>query len=114
MGESCNPVTDILDITFAGRTVRDSIAVAVAAGDLVPVDSIGWVLPSSSAPSSSVIERKDARRDCRFYMDVLFRHVYGGKQVPAGCSSCYKVKVVPSTLRQLHDRQFERCAILDR
>ena len=94
--------TDILDRMIAGRTVRESMAAATAAGAIVPVESIGWTLPAPSGLSRSVGESKDAQRDCRFYLGVLFPHVYRKKQVPAGCASCYKVKVVPKTLRQLH------------
>ncbi len=32
---------------------------------------------------------------------VMFEHVYHRQRVPAGCEPCFKVKVVPRTLREL-------------
>ena len=39
--------------------------------------------------------------DCSFLMNVLFYGAYAGSTVPYGCQACYKVKVVPQTVREL-------------
>ena len=38
---------------------------------------------------------------CVFLMNFVFRNAYGRSAVPHGCRECYKVKVVPRTLREL-------------
>ncbi len=86
----------------AGRTVGDGIAAAVADGRLTPLVSGQWRLNTVAAtPSPWVKESRDASRHCRFYMGLMFAHVYARARVPAGCAGCYKVKVVPRTLREL-------------
>jgi hypothetical protein len=39
--------------------------------------------------------------ECDFLLHFLFRDVYAGTTVPYGCQACYKVKVVPRTVREL-------------
>ena len=99
---SGGPETDgILDRIVDGRTVRASLAAAEADRRVTPCDGGGrWRIAKPPRPSSWVKLFRDASRHCRLQM-VLFDYVYRGKRVPAGCESCYKVKVVPRTLREL-------------
>ncbi|MFV3130377.1 hypothetical protein [Niveispirillum sp. KHB5.9] len=93
---------DVLTRVVAGRTVADSLQQAVAVGALRPLDEGTWLRPDTDGtPSDWVREHRDASRHCRFYMGVMFNHVYGKRQVPAGCATCFKVKVVPRNLREL-------------
>jgi hypothetical protein len=93
---------DILNRVVAGRRVADSLAAAVAAGALRPQEDGAWLRPGvGSGPSDWVKESRDASRKCRFHMGVMFDHVYRKRQVPAGCATCFKVKVAPRTLREL-------------
>lgn len=84
------------------RRLGDSIAEAVAAGRLTPLGPGRWRLNTVAAtPSPWVKQSRDASRHCRFYMGLMFEHVYARTRVPAGCAGCYKVKVAPRTLREL-------------
>lgn len=93
---------DVLSRIVAGRAVVDSLDEAVAVGALRPQDDSTWLRPDiDGTPSDWVREHRDASRNCRFYMGVMFNHVYRKQQVPAGCATCFKVKVVPRSLREL-------------
>lgn len=93
---------DVLTRVVAGRAVADSMAEAVAAGALWPQSDGVWLRPNvDPTPSDWVKETRDASRKCRFHMGVMFNHVYRKQQVPAGCATCFKVKVIPQTLREL-------------
>lgn len=95
-------VPDPLTRVIAGRSVADSLSAAVAVGDLRSHNDGTWLRPSiDGTPSDWVRESRDASRNCRFYMGVMFNHVYRKSQVPAGCATCFKVKVVPRSLREL-------------
>ena len=88
--------------TVADRTVAESISEAVAAGALRAQGDGTWLRPNvDPTPSDWVKESRDASRKCRFYMGVMFNHVYRKRHVPAGCATCFKVKVVPRSLREL-------------
>lgn len=93
---------DILARRVAGRSIADSLSEAVAAGALRAQDDGTWLRPNvDPTPSDWVKESRDASRKCRFYMGVMFNHVYRKRQVPAGCATCFKVKVEPRSLREL-------------
>ncbi|ABC23817.1 hypothetical protein F11_15475 [Rhodospirillum rubrum F11] len=93
---------DVLTRIVADRSVADSLAEAVAAGTLRPGEDGVWLRPPTDAtPSNWIREQRDASRNCRFHMGVMFNHVYRKRQVPAGCATCFKVKVVPRSLREL-------------
>lgn len=93
---------DLLARPAAAHTVGDGIGAAVAAGRLTDTGPGRWRLNTvATTPSPWIKESRDASRHCRFYMRVMFEHVYARARVPAGCAGCYKVKVVPRTLREL-------------
>jgi hypothetical protein len=95
-------LADILDETVAGRPVRDGLSEAIAAGKLVPRGDDAWSLKRHEAtPSNWIRESRDESRKCSFKIGLMFPHIYRKRQVPAGCASCYKVKAVPRTLREL-------------
>ncbi len=92
----------VLTQVVAGRSVAESLAAAVAAGSLRVLADGNWQRPNiEPTPSDWVRASRDASRHCRFYMGVMFNHVYRKQRVPAGCATCFKVKVVPKTLREL-------------
>jgi len=95
-------IQDVSTCVVEGRSVAESLSEAVSAGSLRPQDAGTWLRPHGEAtPSDWIREKRDASRNCRFYMGVMFNHVYRKRQVPAGCASCFKVKVVPRTLQEL-------------
>jgi len=95
-------VPSLLDEPVADRTVGEGVAEAVAVGKLTPLGADTWSLRRHDpVPSDWIRESRDASRHCPFYMRVMFQHVYRKRQVPSGCATCYKVKAVPRTLREL-------------
>jgi hypothetical protein len=84
----------------ADRTVGESLAQAIAAGALIESDT-GALRVADARATLWMKESRDASRQCRFYMGVMFEHVYRRTQVPSGCAACFKVKVVPRSLREL-------------
>lgn len=93
--------SEIFARTIAGRTIRDSWTAAESAGHLISIGQEGrWSVPQEQRPSAWIKVIRDRKRPCKFQM-VLFEHVYRRQRVPAGCEVCFKVKVVPRTLRQL-------------
>lgn len=87
--------------TVAGRTIGESWAAAEAAGQLISIgQEMRWGVPPARRPSEWINVIRDRNRSCRFAM-VVFAHVYQRQHVPAGCEPCFKVKVVPRTLREL-------------
>ncbi len=93
---------ELLALRFGETTVGDNLRRAVEAGRLVeneggileragdPREAVNWMFVSSGPPM-----------DCGFLMYFAFEHAYAEAAVPGGCSACYKVKVMPKTLRQL-------------
>ena len=94
--------TLLLEAPIANRTVSAGMAAAVAAGTLVALAPGRWQWsPEPTATSVWIRVSHDASRHCRFYSEVMFRHVYQESLVPAGCAACFKVKVSPRSLREL-------------
>lgn len=91
---------DVLEHIVVGRTVRESLAAAEAAGKLSPLNDGRWRLANSQRALQWIKVFRDAHRNCRFQM-LVFDHVYQKQAVPAGCETCFKVKVVPRSLREL-------------
>lgn len=93
--------SEVFDQTVAGRTIGASWAAAEAAGHLIAIgQERRWSVPPTRRPSAWIKVIRDRKRPCKFQM-VMFEHVYQRQRVPAGCEMCFKVKVVPRTLRQL-------------
>lgn len=89
----------LFDTVVNGRPVAEGITAAVAAGALISTEAGTLRLPDKGG--AWMRESRDASRNCRFYLGVMFRHVYQKTQVPAGCATCFKVKVAPRTLAEL-------------
>jgi len=93
---------DLLSLQIGGATVADNLQRAVAAGTLKR-DSTG-LLERAARPARSldwVRVKNGEAMDCDFLMEFVYRHAYAASAVPQGCSACYKVKVVPRSLREL-------------
>jgi hypothetical protein len=72
----------------AGRLIEDADGTLALAGD--PKQNVNWMYVANGPALG-----------CGFLMDFMFHHAYAEAAVPDGCSACYKVKVVPRTLREL-------------
>lgn len=93
---------ELFALRIGPATVRENLQRAIASGRLIenadgtlqvggdPKQNLAWVYVSNGPPLG-----------CGFLMSFMFHHAYAESAVPHGCSACYKVKVVPRTLRQL-------------
>ena len=72
----------------SGRVIENGDGILELAGDLK--QNISWMYVDNGPPLG-----------CGFLMHFMFHHAYAESAVPHGCSACYKVKVVPRTVREL-------------
>lgn len=94
---------DVMSICIGRHTIGENLARAIKAGQLIAHDDGTWEL-ATKAPSGInpwLFGSTPAPYPCAPLMNFLFNAAYGKRIVPAGCRSCYKVKIVATTLRQL-------------
>jgi len=92
----------LLALRFGGATVAENLKRATESGELIENDDGTLQLADRpQKPSNWVSVSKGRPLGCHFLMDFLFHNAYAQSAVPYGCRECYKVKVVPRTLRQL-------------
>jgi hypothetical protein len=72
----------------SGRLIENADGTLELAGD--PKRGVAWMYVNNGP-----------QLGCGFLMHFMFDHAYAESAVPSGCSACYKVKVVPRTLREL-------------
>ena len=99
-GDSVADANRILSIEIGGKTIGDRLAEAIAAGHVI-VRPDGKFELAKQKPQDFIQKLGEFGRPCGFLNGFMFSHVYGKAAVPFGCRNCYKVKVTPSTLRQL-------------
>jgi hypothetical protein len=92
---------DILSVEFGGKTIGDRLEAAIAAGAVARRPDGKLELSNVPQNPLALDNGGNFEPDCLFLNDFMFAVVYGQKAVPIGCRDCYKVKVTPSTLRQL-------------
>jgi len=93
---------ELLAFKAGGASVADHIARAIATGQLLENDDGTLQLADRPQKRSNWVSvSKGPSLGCHFLMDFLFDNAYGQSAVPYGCRECYKVKVVPRTLREL-------------
>lgn len=90
----------ILSVEIGGKTIGDRLAAAVAAGHVI-VRPDGKLELAKQKRQDFIVKPGEFGRPCGFLNGFMFSHVYSKAAVPFGCRNCYKVKVTPSTLRQL-------------
>jgi hypothetical protein len=93
---------DLLALKIGTATAGENLQRAIAAGKISenqdgtleltaePKQDMNWIFVNNGPPLG-----------CGFLMYFMFHHAYAEATVPNGCSGCYKVKVVPRTLREL-------------
>lgn len=113
---------EILSMKFGGRTIRENLEAAIAAGRVIRLPDGKLSLPEFAPPTEF---RNSVRfeRACGFLNDFMFKNVYNKRSVPLGCAACYKVKVETQSMRQLmavkkiadgFDFSAKSCAEVDR
>ena len=93
---------EILSMKFGGRTIRESLEAAIAAGRVIRHPDGKLSLP----PGPPMHPRQFTNggkldRDCTFLNPFMFQTLYNESSVPLGCAACYKLKVETQTMRQL-------------
>jgi hypothetical protein len=84
------------------HTVQENLDRSVAEGHLIQHEDGTYALPEKEDGSSPWLHASSKKHlDCGFSMGFLFKHAYGKSAVPHGCKDCYKVVVLPRTLKQL-------------
>jgi hypothetical protein len=95
---------ELLAIRFGGASVAENIETAIKSGKLIRNGDGTLEFPERSdrAASGSFLLVKNAPPlGCHFLLGFLFQTAYAESAVPYGCSACYKIKVLPRTLREL-------------
>jgi hypothetical protein len=82
------------------NAVAQNMRQAVASGRLIENPDGTLQLPGDRSFDFDFIRVGD-NPNCRFLKKFLFRQAYAETVVPAGCQACFKIKVVPKTLRAL-------------
>lgn len=94
------PDDSVLSIELGGETVGARLEAAIASSRVIRrADGKFELRPTVKEPF--IGKYGEFGRCCEFLNAFMFTHVYGGKAVPIGCRDCYKVKVLPETLREL-------------
>lgn len=97
-------LSDLPDFRVGKGFVADNLRRAVAAGHLVLTaeGKLGWT-DEYDIESSTWLFIRNAKLDrppCKFLFHFLFETAYDRQAVPHACQSCFKVKVLPLTLKQ--------------
>lgn len=95
---------ELLALPIGGASVADNIDRAVKSGKLTRREDGMLEIPGHDRPGgtdSCVYVANGPAMECGFLMHFLFLNAYAEFAVPYGCRACYKVKVMPRTLREL-------------
>jgi hypothetical protein len=90
----------VLSIKIGGKSVGARLDEALASGRVVR-RSDGKLELAHAGKQAYIGNHREFGPCCEFLNDFMFAHIYGKTAVPIGCRDCYKVKVLPETLRQL-------------
>jgi hypothetical protein len=90
---------EILAFKVGGATLGENLRRAIESGAVTEREDGTLELPKPPANDLWLISGK--MPGCGFLNGLMFRHAYGQAAVPKGCEGCYKVKVLPRTLREL-------------
>jgi hypothetical protein len=93
---------ELLALRIGGATVAENLQRAIASGKLIQhEDGMLELAGKRRMVDDFMLVRNAPSLGCRFLMRFLFERAYAEGSVPYGCSACYKVKVLPRTLREL-------------
>lgn len=102
---------ELLALRFGGASVAENIDRAIESGEVIRNED--GTFERSAATDEIADENSDKTigywkfishgplLGCDFLLRFLFFHAYAESAVPYGCRACYKVKVLPRTLREL-------------
>src|SRR5271170_6703172 len=90
---------DILALTVGGSTVGENLQRAIDSGAVLQNQDGTLELPRW--PQHGLWLVRGTLPACPFLNRFMFQRVYAQAAVPKGCEYCYKIKVLPPTLRGL-------------
>ena len=92
---------ELLAVEIGGAAVGENLRRAIEKGDIIEHADGTLEVARAADHGSWMFVRHGPPLGCGFLMRFAFRHAYAEGAVPYGCRACYKVKVVPRTLREL-------------
>ena len=93
---------EVMELRVGGASIADNLRAAIEAGSLVEnADGTLQLADHGPDPGDWITVHHRPPMDCEFLFGLMFRHAYAKSAVPHGCQACYKVKVLPNTLREL-------------
>lgn len=93
--------SDLLEMRFRGTSVAENLKRAIDAGTVIEGEDGSLSLADQGAGSNWAVVPTPTPMECTFLIRFMFEVAYARAAVPHGCQACYKVKVVPRTLREL-------------
>jgi len=90
---------DILALTIGGSTVGENLQRAIESGEVLQREDGSFELQPLLRRGQWLFCGK--MTGCDFLNRFMFQQAYAQAAVPKGCEHCYKVKVLPRTLREL-------------
>jgi hypothetical protein len=92
----------LLALRIGRKTVAENLQFAVNSGALLRNEDGSYELPPAQLSISHWQKTKsELHFRCKFLNEFLYQCAYAQSAVPFGCKECYKVVVIPKTLRQL-------------
>jgi hypothetical protein len=92
---------ELLSLRIGGATVAENLQAAIKSGKLIEHDDGTFDLPKKPQTDNWIFVRNAPPLPCDFRIRFLFDRAYAQGAVPYECHACYKVKVLPRTLREL-------------
>jgi hypothetical protein len=93
---------ELMAVRFGGASVAENLRRSIATGAVIENQDGTLRLPDGQSNIDNwIFVDNGPALGCDFLMHFLFQQAYAKSAVPHGCSACYKVKVVPRTLREL-------------
>jgi len=92
---------EILALTIGDRSVGEALESAIQSGAVRRRADGMLELPGGPRPSYFAFIDNGPAMNCVFLNTFLFSQVYRKAAVPKGCEPCFKVKLVPRSLREL-------------
>jgi len=93
---------EILTLKIGDHTVAKNLQHAIESGALLQNEDGTFILPPYNLSTKpALFFNMQTPLNCKYLKGFLFNFAYAQSAVPFGCKQCFKVIVLPNTLRQL-------------